>query len=310
MFSTPLTGIVPPLVTPLLDHDTLDAAGLERLIERVIGGGVSGLFVLGTTGEGPCLSYRLRREVISHACRCAKGRVPVLVGVTDPAVVETLSLARYAADIGAAAVVAAPPYYLSPSPGELTDYVRRLLPQIPLPLFLYNMPSLTKISFELDTVRRLTEERRICGVKDSSGDIELFRRFCELRTERPDWTILIGPEERLFDAVVAGGHGGVNGGANLFPRLYVALYRAAASGDLPRARELQTIVQEVSDRLYSLGTPGTSVIKGLKCALALEGVCADGLAEPFERFGDEKRQRIQAALVILRDKVAAAVSEA
>jgi dihydrodipicolinate synthase/N-acetylneuraminate lyase len=76
-------GIIPPLVTPLRDRDTLDSAGLERLVEHLISGGVSGLFILGTTGEGPSLSYRLRRELIEKTCQLAKGRVPVLVGITD-----------------------------------------------------------------------------------------------------------------------------------------------------------------------------------------------------------------------------------
>ncbi|HOG30425.1 MAG TPA: dihydrodipicolinate synthase family protein, partial [Vicinamibacterales bacterium] len=76
MMTTPLTGIVPPLVTPLRDRDALDEPGLERLIEHVLGGGVSGLFILGTTGEGPSLSYRLRRELVARTCRQVNGRVP------------------------------------------------------------------------------------------------------------------------------------------------------------------------------------------------------------------------------------------
>ena len=84
---SPLTGIVPPLVTPLRARDELDVAGLEKLIEHILAGGVSGLFILGTTGEGPSLSYRLRREFIGRVCRQVNNRVPVLVGITDTAFV-------------------------------------------------------------------------------------------------------------------------------------------------------------------------------------------------------------------------------
>src|SRR6185436_15234991 len=122
-FTEPLRGIVPPVVTPLLDRDTLDAAGLERLLEHIIAGGVSGLLLLGTTGEGPCLSYRLRRELIDRACRQVRGRVPVLIGITDTAFVESLALARHAADCGADAVVAAPPYYFPLGQPELQEYL-------------------------------------------------------------------------------------------------------------------------------------------------------------------------------------------
>src|ERR1051326_211880 len=84
-----LTGIIPPLVTPLLDRDTLDVRGLDHLIDRVLSGGVSGLFLLGTTGEGASLSYRLRRELIECTHRHVKGGVPLLVNITDTSFVES-----------------------------------------------------------------------------------------------------------------------------------------------------------------------------------------------------------------------------
>src|SRR3954465_4501039 len=101
----PLTGIFPPIATPPRDRDTLDAAAFERLIEHILEGGVHGLFLLGTTGEGPSLSYRLRRELIDRSCRQVAGRVPLLVGITDTSMVELLHLAHHAANAGAQAFV-------------------------------------------------------------------------------------------------------------------------------------------------------------------------------------------------------------
>lgn len=305
--SSLLTGIVPPLVTPLTDRDTLDVAGFEALIERLILGGVGGLFILGTTGEGPSLSYRLRREVISLACKAAQGRVPVLVGITDTAFVESVNLAKHAAEVGAQALVAAPPYYLPEGQPELIEYIRHLVPELPLPFFLYNMPSLTKVSFEVETVRALMDDPKIHGIKDSSGNMTYFHRLCALARGREDWSLLMGPEELLLDAVLAGGHGGVNGGANVFPELYVALYRATAAGDLVRARALHGMVMEVSTRLYHVGRHSSAIIKGLKCALSIEGVCDDFMAEPFHRFRDEERRRVERVLPELKEQIATLV---
>ena len=95
------------MITPLRDRDALDTAGLERLIEHIIAGGVQGLFILGTSGEGPGLSYRLRRELIQSVCRQMRGRVPVLVGITDTSFTEAIGMAKCAADAGAQAVVTA-----------------------------------------------------------------------------------------------------------------------------------------------------------------------------------------------------------
>ncbi|MEM9588760.1 MAG: dihydrodipicolinate synthase family protein, partial [Planctomycetota bacterium] len=152
-----LHGIVPPLVTPLSARDQLDTEGLHRLLDHVIEGGVAGVFLLGTTGEAPSLSYRLRRQMITESVRIVDGRVPVLVGVTDTAFVESVRLSQHACDCGADAAVLTTPYYFPAGQTELTAYLQNIAPEIPLPLMLYNMPGLTKVWFEIDTLRTLAE---------------------------------------------------------------------------------------------------------------------------------------------------------
>lgn len=284
------------MVTPLRGRDELDLPGLERLIEHILKGGVSGLFILGTTGEGPSLSYQLRRELIQRTCRQVQGRVPVLVGITDTAFVESLDLARHAAAAGAAALVLAPPYYLPEGQPELHEYLDHLVAQLPLPLFLYNTPKLTKVQYELEALRRAMDMPRVVGLKDSSRSMSYFHDAVSLLKHRPDWSLLIGPEELLAEALLAGGHGGVPGGANLFPRLYVQLCEASRNGDVPRTRQLHAQVMHVSNSLYQIGHYPSAVIKGIKCALACLGVCDDFMAEPFHRFRAKERARVQEQL--------------
>ena len=281
------------MVTPLRGRDELDIPGLERLVERIISGGVSGIFILGTTGEGPSVSYRLRREFIERVCKLAGGRVPILVGITDTAFVESVNVARHSADVGASALVVAPPYYLPEAQPELREYIDHLVPELPLPLFLYNMPALTKVSFELETVRQAMDNPRIIGLKDSSGDLAYYRSAAALIKQRPDWSLLIGPEEKLFESLQLGGNGGVSGGANLFPGLYVKLCEAFRAGDLARAQQLQLQIQRVSDSLYHIGRHSSSIIKGIKCALNCLGICDDFMAEPFHRFRAGERLIVQ-----------------
>lgn len=293
-------GIVVPLVTPLSDGDSLDEAGLERLIEHVLAGGVQGLFLLGTTGEGPSLSYRLRGELIQRTCRQVRGRVPVLVGITDTAMYESLRVARWAAEAGADAVVVAPPYYLPEAQPELQEYLEHLVPGLPLPVFLYNMPALTKVQFGLETIRYAMDQPRILGIKDSSSSMIYLHRLLALLPQRPDWLVLVGPEEMLSDALLAGAHGGVPGGANLYPQLYTALFNAARSGDLARVRELHAVVMRISEALYRIGRHPSAVIKGIKGALALSDICDDVMAEPFRRFREPERIRVRQVLDDLR----------
>lgn len=289
-------GIIPPLVTPLLDRDTLDVAGLERVLEHMLAGGVHGIFALGTTGEAPGLGYRLRRELVDRVCRQVAGRVPVLVGITDSAFVESVALARHAADAGAASVVVSAPYYFPAGQPELQEYLSHLVPELPLPVMLYNMPRLTKVTFALETLQRCLAEPRIVGLKDSSGDMSYFHQAQVLVRQRADWSLLIGPEELLGDATLLGGDGGVCGGANLFPRLYVDLWAAAVQGDLARVRLLHAHVQKLSRTVYSVGRHPTAWLKGLKCALGVKGLCSDFMAEPFHKFRAEDRARVARAL--------------
>lgn len=288
-----LRGIIPPMVTPLRGRDQLDHEGLERLIEHILGGGVHGLFVLGTTGEAPSLSYRLRRELVESVCRQVGHRVPVLVGITDTAFIESVNLAVHAAAAGADGVVLAPPYYFPAGQAELLEYLDHIVPELPLPLTLYNMPSHTKLVFDPDTVRQSMRNPGIAGLKDSSGDMMYFHRLQTFLRDRPDFHLLVGPEELLGETVLLGGHGGVNGGANLFPRLYVEIYNAACAGDRDRVAALHETVMLISSTVYSTGRHGSRFIKGLKCALALENLCNDFMAEPFHRFREPERRRVR-----------------
>lgn len=301
----PLRGVVPPLATPLNSRDELDVAGLERLIEHVLAAEVNGLFILGTTGEGPALSYRLRAEVIQRTCEQVSGRVPVLVGITDTSLVEALHLSEIAAQSEADAVVMAPPYYLPLSQPQLIDYTHHLLHDLPLPLYLYNMPGLTKVWFELKTVAALLPHPRILGLKDSSGDLTYLRKAVEIARSRPDFSVLIGPERMLAEALTFGVHGGVCGGGNAFPHLFVELCRAYDRSDRAAFDEWQRRIVRLQD-LFAISPDPSCVIQGVKGALSVLGICSPCLAEPVSELAGKELQQVQ---VIVEELMALAPVE-
>ncbi|MDP4276538.1 MAG: dihydrodipicolinate synthase family protein [Bacteroidota bacterium] len=304
MIDKKLKGIIPPMITPLLGKDELDVEGLKRLVEHMLAGGVHGLFVLGTTGEAPSLSYHLRYELVERVCKQVAGRVPVLVGVTDTSFTESIRLAEQSKAYGADAVVSAPPYYYAPSQQELIEYYEDMADHMPLPLFLYNMPSHVKVSFEPETVRRIAHHPNVIGLKDSSGNMIYFHTLIQMmKTEHPDFSLLIGPEELTAEAVLAGADGGVNGGANLFPRLYTDLYEAAVRRDMDTVLTLQQQVMFISNTIYKIGRYGSSYLKGLKCACSLMGICSDFMASPYHRFRKEERLKVQQVLEHLNVKI-------
>lgn len=291
-----LHGIIPPLVTPLKDRDTLDEAGLERVIGRVLSGGAQGLFVLGSTGEASSLSYKLRREMINLSCEIVQERVPVLVGISDTSLEESLSLARHAAKCGAYGGVLTTPYYVHATQDELGAYVKELMRELPLPILLYNMPKLTKLSWEISTVECLMQHPQIIGFKDSSGDMSYLHKLIYTAKARPDWSIFVGPETLMAEAVLMGASGGVNGGAHIAPELLVSLYKAATERNLERVRVLQEQLLQLGEVLYGNASYSGAVFRNIKCALATLGVCSDIMAPPLRSPSDAERNQMRAAL--------------
>ena len=297
---SPLCGIIPPLVTPLKDNETLDVESLENLIEHLITGGVHGLFILGTTGEEQSLSYEVRKKMIIESARINKGRLPLLVCITDTSIVESVKLAKLAAECGADGVVSAPPYYFATGQPELAQFYEELVPQLQLPVYLYNMPSHVKVSFAPDTVARIAKNPQVVGFKDSSANAVYFQSVMYKMQHRPDFAMLVGPEEITGECVLMGAHGGINGGANMFPELYVEMYNAAKAGNLQRVRELQQYIMQISTSIYTVGKHGSSYLKGLKCALSELGIIKDDfVASPFYKFDAPEREKIRQALAAL-----------
>jgi len=289
-----LSGIVPPLVTPLIDESHLDVKGLEKVINHVIAGGVSGVFVLGTTGELARLSSEIRKAVIEETCRIVNKRVPVLIGITDPSMQETLKLEKLAYQSGADAVVLAPPFYYHVEQNELLDYYHEVAKNITLPMYMYNMPSCTHISISINTVMKATKIPGIIGLKDSSGDLFYFQKLLFLLKDNPDFTVFVGPEEILSQCVLLGASGGVNGGANIYPELFVQLYEASVKRDFDAINTLQDEVTKISSTLYQVGKG--NFIKIIKEALHQKGFCEPYMAKPYLPYSDDEKGQISKCL--------------
>jgi dihydrodipicolinate synthase/N-acetylneuraminate lyase len=291
-----LRGIVPPMVTPLAGDDELDHAGLKKLTEHLITGGVHGLFVCGTTGEGPSLSYRLRRELLQSVCDQAKGRLPVLMGLIDTSKTETIAMAEFAARAGASAVVLAPPYYYPLSQSDLIRWITGIASECPLPIYLYNLPNPKHIRYTLDTLRICSEIPGVIGFKDSSGDFAFLQATLALFRERPEFAIFVGPENLLAKSLLMGAHGGISGGANVFPNQYASLYEAFTTGNEEKLFALQEWVDRFTERIYSVGDPEASLVRGLKTCLSLMNICENHLCLPYNAATPDQTEGVKDSL--------------
>jgi 4-hydroxy-tetrahydrodipicolinate synthase len=311
----PIRGIIPPMVTPLADQNTLDHAAAERLVEHLISGGVHGLFILGTCGEGMSLGHSARRELVDAVCRQVDSRVPVLVSISDTAFAESIDLAKFSAEAGADALVLAPPCYYAIGQDELARYVRGIVRQVPLPVVLYNIPEFTKVALEPETVRELMDEEGIIGLKDSSGDLDYFETIRQISRARKDWALLTGMEHYLSRSLELGGDGGVCAGANVWPELFVRIYEAATVLSNSTIDDHQDVLNDLVDKadrlgqIYRFGARSASdMVKGLKAALSVLELCDDRLAAPLERYSARERQQVEKVLQAIGMEAARAAS--
>lgn len=283
-----LHGVIPPVVTPLNEDYSLDKVGLDNLIEHLIAGGVHGLFILGTTGEGPHLSHTLRKEVISETVRINKGRLPVLVGVTDTSIEELVDMAEFAKEAGVDAVVLAAPFYAPLHQSELEGWMRVVIPKLVLPVVLYDIPSHINVKLSVEVVTRLASIDNVIGIKDSSGDMSYFHMLLA-SIDRPNFKFFTGPEMLLAESVLIGGDGGVSGGANLYPKLFASIYQAATDRDFEILKEGQKAQRALHTELYGLNGYGSGFMCGLHAAMAVKGICKNVMMPPYFPFEDETR---------------------
>jgi 4-hydroxy-tetrahydrodipicolinate synthase len=272
---TRLTGVVPPVCTPLTPDAEVDTASLTRLVDHLLEGGVSGVFVLGSSSEAAYLPDGQRRTVVDTVVRHVAGQVPVLAGAIDMTTPRVLDHAHSALAAGADALVVTAPFYTRTHPAEIERHFRAVARRTGAPVFAYDLPVSVHTKLDPDLVLRLAADGVLAGLKDSSGDETSFRRV--VASPRPSgFSALTGSETVVDLALSMGADGAVPGLANVDPHAYTRLYEHALTGDMEKARA----EQERLLALFGMVTAGdparmgmsSSALGAFKAALHLRGV--------------------------------------
>ncbi|HUM15367.1 MAG TPA: dihydrodipicolinate synthase family protein [Candidatus Nitrosotalea sp.] len=286
-----LHGIVPPLISPLDDSGAPDAGTMAALVEHVIDGGCTGLFMLGGCGEGAWLTPGQRGAVVRSAARAAAGRVPVLAGVMLPATGPAIEAARQAAGEGADALVVSSPYYFGVEPAAQQRHVEAVIAATALPALLYNIPQCTHHVLPPETVRALARDARVLGIKDSAGDFEAFQKLLAIKEERPRFRVLQGHESLAAASLLQGADGMVPGLANVAPALFVDLQAAVDRGAAADCARLQRRIAALAG-LYRQGP----FLSALKAACEMRGLGNGRPAPPLLPASPAERAAIRALL--------------
>lgn len=244
-----IRGVIVPLLTPFDRHGAIDHAAIGRLVEFLIERGVHGLFPGGTTGEGPLLSPEERRALAETVVRAADGRIPVIIHTGAITTREAVELTRHAQSCGASAAALITPYYFHFPDEALFRHFAQVCEAVPdFPIYLYNNPGVTGNTIDAGLVVRLAETYpHVTGMKDSSGHLENLLRCMTLHDGA--FNTASGNDGDILAALALGIDACVSGNANYAPELITALYHAAVSGDLVRARTLQRQVNALREIL-------------------------------------------------------------
>ncbi|MFI2613660.1 dihydrodipicolinate synthase family protein [Streptomyces sp. NPDC018584] len=283
---TLLTGVVPPVCTPLTPDREVDTASLVRLVDHLVAGGVNGLFVLGSTSEVAYLTDRQRAVVVDTVVRHVGGQLPVLAGAIDMTTPRVLDHVRVLTEAGADAAVVTAPFYTRTHPAEIARHFRLIAAHSPVPVLAYDLPVSVHVKLGADLVLELAAEGVLAGLKDSSGGEGAFRSVVIGKRSVPRaFSVLTGSELTVDSALAMGADGVVPGLGNVDPAGYVRLYAACREGDWVRARA----EQERLCGLFGMVTAGdparmggsSSALGAFKAALHLRGVIAcPATAEP------------------------------
>ena len=235
-----LTGVIPPVVTPLTAGGDFDYESFARNANRMIDAGVHGLFAMGSSGEVAFSTSERRDEVTSAAIEVAAGRVPVVVGVIDMQTTRVIEHAQRAQELGAQGIVATAPFYALSGPAEVERHFRVIADNIDLPLYAYDIPVCVHTKLGVNMLMRLGEEGVLAGIKDSSGDDVSFRILSiKNRDAGSPLSLLTGHEVVVDGAYMSGADGSVPGLANIDPHGYVRQWDAYQRGDWDGVREEQ-----------------------------------------------------------------------
>lgn len=286
-----LAGVLVALASPMTKGGAVDGAGIGRLVEHVISGGVHGVLALGSTGETASLDERARREVLDAVVTASAGRVPVLCGIAQSQLSTAIAEVAAAARAGADAALVAPPFYYPTDATGVLAFYREVAAGAEIPILVYNIPQFTKVAVDPTTLATLAREGAVQGIKDSSRDFEYFEGVCVATRDVPGFRIFTGSDTMLVASLAAGGAGTICGAGNVAPAWVVRIYEEFQRGDLEAARQSQ-------DRLYTLVTVLRNGVfpLAIKCALHLQGVCEPWSAPPTRRLDEPLEARLREKL--------------
>ncbi|HFC8822754.1 MAG: 4-hydroxy-tetrahydrodipicolinate synthase [Neisseria sp.] len=284
-----LKGSLVALITPMNQDGSINYEQLHDLIDWHIENGTDGIVAVGTTGESATLPVEEHLAVIEATVKHVNKRVPVIAGTGANNTVEAIALSKAAEQAGADYTLSVVPYYNKPSQEGIYQHFKAIAEATSIPMVIYNVPGRTVVSMSNDTILRLAEIPNIVGVKEASGNIG---NNIELINSVPEgFVVLSGDDPTGLPFMLCGGHGVVTVAANVAPKLFADMCRAALEGDIATARRLNEQLIPIYNTMFCEPSPAAP-----KWGLSLLGKCEPHVRLPLVALTEAGQAKVRAAL--------------
>ena len=284
-----LKGSLVALITPMNQDGSINYEQLHDLIDWHIENGTDGIVAVGTTGESATLPVEEHLAVIEATVKHVNKRIPVIAGTGANNTVEAIALSQAAEQAGADYTLSVVPYYNKPSQEGIYQHFKAIAEATSIPMVIYNVPGRTVVSMSNDTILRLAEIPNIVGVKEASGKIG---SNIELINSVPEgFAVLSGDDPTGLPFMLCGGHGVVTVAANVAPKLFADMCRAALEGDIVTARRLNEQLIPIYNTMFCEPSPAAP-----KWGLSLLGKCEPHVRLPLVALTEDGQAKVRAAL--------------
>jgi 4-hydroxy-tetrahydrodipicolinate synthase len=272
-----LEGVIVPVAVPLNPSGSVDGEALDRLVDHLVACGVHGLFANGSMGGFAFHPDAVQVEIVARICRAARGRKPVLAGISDTSVARVLAKAGSMRGLPVDAFVVLPPYYFIYDQPALTRFFQLLADALERPLVLYENPRLAHNSLSPRTIAALAAHPNVAGIKISTPDVAVWRDLVACGLPRERFSVIAGAEKIMLDALQLGFDGMTGGIHNLFAPDAVGLFTATRAGDLAAAACLQQRLNRAY-RVFEIAGGW----RGLEIGLRYMGIAEHAAPSPFD----------------------------
>ncbi len=280
-------GIYTPLVTPYHDDFSLNESALADTVELLIGAGVHGIIVAGTTGEYYAQTADERIQMMTRVHGLIAGRVPMIVGTGAIRTEDSVMYAEQAVKAGADALLIATPPYAYPTGREIALHALAIDRAANLPAMLYNYPGRMSVDMDEDCLDRLGRSPNFRAIKESSGDIN---RLHMLARDYPHIGLSCGMDDQALEFFAWGARSWVCAGSNFAPEAHIALYRACAvEGDFTKGRAIMSAMLPLMRVLEQ----GGAFVQCIKHGLTTRGINAGPPRKPLQPLNKDARRELE-----------------